>query len=458
MKCLLSFYDQTRSQVVGRLTEVDLVRVHSQLEGAGGRLEVEGLPLKEPPLGAPCDVVLQTGEAQWTGKGRCVARRPVRLDVLDTLTVDLEPEEEKPPTSGEVVDLTPYVFEVGSTQKSTPWPSGLRLILQAEWLQQASGQLDIGPYLAAAFPRGKINSLNARLRVAPMSLRTGYTPLKAEFERVTPPSTGMLNCYPTTMPPLTCGRETVVLPRYWFRADWVLYWSYEQKRIEKLTVEYPLGAPGGEPLEMTLKVGDVSALQGFTSQRATLLDDEGDTRSQDEVSSSLWTNIVEGAMECVGQELEERFSSSVTCKIPLEKGLALPLEQAVIAGEVAGRISRKSFVLEGAKRYAEITVRSDPPWLRAWRTQKWRLEALRHRTPLEGLTETAMKVPADWVDFSVENDAEEQWGEIQRAQPATQGALKALLRNHATQVRVQLRSLKTTRCLTHEVEGQIVAA
>ncbi len=101
---------------------------------------------------------------------------------------------------------------------------------------------------------------------------------------MTPPSTGVLDLYPTTMPPLACGKETVVLPRYWFRSIWKLLWDYEQKRIERLTLVLPLAPRGdAEPLALSLKVQDVETLEGFSPQRATLADDP----SSDELDHSV---------------------------------------------------------------------------------------------------------------------------------------------------------------------------
>lgn len=461
------FYDRTHSRILGSLTEANSTRLHWHQEEAKGQLEVQGLPAGSLPVGTPCDISLHVDGAEQWAKGRLVSQVPVEKALQERVMVDLLSEalstSAEPDETGEPVDLTSVTFDVTSSEKKEPPPGPLRLILQAEWLQQANGVLDLGPCLAAAFPKGKINSLNPRLQMFPtVPGRSGYTSMPPMFERITPPSTGCLGLYPTAMPPLTCGDETVVLPRYWFQATWSLYWSYEQKRSEKLTVTCQLGPEGGDPVEITLKVRDVAALPGFSSQRATLAAHEEEPHDsgiqEKKGETSLWTTIVKEALAQLQSELVERFATVTALKVPLHEGIKLALGQSVCIqlgkDTMKGEIFAKDLYADGPRQEAVLHLRSLPPWLQSWKPQNFSLGPLRHKSPLEGLTEKEAKSAEGWVDIDVENAADEQWAKILEAKPPSKRAAEAWLRQNPTNIRIRLKSLRATRCLLHELEGE----
>lgn len=460
-----TFYDLTHSRILVSLTEANLTRLHWHQEEVKGQLEVQGLPAGSLPVGAPCDISLHIDEVEQRATGRLVAQVPVEKASQERVVVDLS--SEAPSTLAEhneereLIDLTSVTFDVTPSKKREPPPGPLRLVLQAEWLQQANGVLDLGSCLAAAFPKGKISSLNSCLQMSPSAhLRSGYTSMPPMFERITPPSTGCLGLYPTTMPPLKCGDETVTLPRHWFQATWSLYWSYEQKRSEKLTVTCPLGPEGGDPVEITLKVRDIAALPGFSSQRATLAayEEEPPPLFQEKESTSLWSSVVKEALEQIQKELVERFATVTTLKVPLHEGVKLALGQPVCIQlgkeRLAGTLFAKDFYADGPKQEAVLHLRSLPPWLQAWQPQNFALGPLRHKSPLAGLTEKEARNAEGWVDIDVENAADEQWAKILEAKPPSKRAAEAWLRQNPTSIQIRLKSLRAIRSLLHELEGE----
>lgn len=268
----------------GRVPNFCPTRLHLKRDASGVQLRLVGVADQDFPLGGIYELE-DEDTARSLFRGALVSAHVVGAQTTLTFVERTPTEERGRAPKEDSADITPFVFEKSVTIKTPPAPSSLRLTLQTEWIQKNGGLLDLGTCLAAAFPRGKVNSLNPHLSWrSTTGHRTGYTALQARFERVTPPSTGVLDLYPTTMPPLACGKETVVLPRYWFRSIWKLLWDYEQKRIERLTLVLPLAPRGdAEPLALSLKVQDVETLEGFSPQRATLADDP----SSDELDHSV---------------------------------------------------------------------------------------------------------------------------------------------------------------------------
>lgn len=261
----------------GRVPNFRPTRLHLKRDASGVQLRLVGVADQDFPLGGIYELE-DEDTARSLFRGVLVSAHVAGAQTTLTFVERTPTEERGRAPKEDSADITPFVFEKSVTIKTPPAPSSLRLTLQTEWIQKNGGLLDLGTCLAAAFPRGKVNSLNPHLSWrSTTGHRTGYTALQARFERVTPPSTGVLDLYPTTMPPLACGKETVVLPRYWFRSIWKLLWDYEQKRIERLTLVLPLAPRGdAEPLALSLKAQDVETLEGFSPQRATLADDSSD--------------------------------------------------------------------------------------------------------------------------------------------------------------------------------------
>lgn len=261
----------------GRVPNFCPTRLHLKRDASGVQLRLVGVADQDFPLGGIYELE-DEDTARSLFRGVLVSAHVAGAKTTLTFVERTPTEERGRAPKEDSADITPSVFEKSVTIKTPPAPSSLRLTLQAEWIQKNGGLLDLGTCLAAAFPRGKVNSLNPHLSWrSTTGHRTGYTALQARFERVTPPSTGVLDLYPTTMPPLACGKETVVLPRYWFRSIWKLLWDYEQKRIERLTLVLPLAPRGdAEPLVLSLKAQDIETLEGFSPQRATLADDSSD--------------------------------------------------------------------------------------------------------------------------------------------------------------------------------------
>lgn len=372
----------------------------------------------------------------------------------------------------DLVNLTSCIFEGSVNVQTPPQPGDLRIHLQAEWLQKMDGCLDLGTTLAAAFPKGKVNSLNANLQWAPRPLRSDYTVVRAAFERVAAPQTGALGIYPEAMPPLTCGKETVQLPRHWFQATWKLMWSYEQKRVERLTLSCPFGQTG-DPLDLSLKVTDVESIDGFTPQRATLAAptlperapeenqaEEPQASQREPQETNVWEAVAKEAIQTLKPQLLQRFSSKISVKLPFEVALGLNLGQRVqfqFEGRtLQGKIVRLELQANGPRRVASLTLESIPDWLSTWCQTRWEMGPMQETSKLQGLT--APLTPEDGVDLTVEHHAEDQYDLLQQAQPKSKAEVRQILRQHPTRIRIRLKPLRTTRHLSHDLTASLYPA
>ncbi|MGB0934830.1 MAG: hypothetical protein ACPGXY_02065 [Alphaproteobacteria bacterium] len=105
--------------------------------------------------------------------------------------------------------------------------------VRAEWLQEAYGEIDVGPLIEQAFPHGYINTLNGKgLQTtwwqAGYRLQQGrYKIRRSNLNEVFP------HQHAKATPELwSSASEKVRYKRYWFRADMSVRWKYQQKRRE----------------------------------------------------------------------------------------------------------------------------------------------------------------------------------------------------------------------------------
>jgi len=129
--------------------------------------------------------------------------------------------------------------------------SSVKVDISCEWVQRANGDFDLLPRVAGAFPGGIVNTLTPKAlmknwpkdgdKVGPtkMNRNSGYMVMASKIERVTPPSTGVLNTYPTLTKEIW-GRR---LSRAWFDGRLSVYWRYTQKRTEvvRFTLHHDMG-------------------------------------------------------------------------------------------------------------------------------------------------------------------------------------------------------------------------
>jgi len=238
----------------------------------------------------------------------------------------------------------------------------IQINLIAEWMQTLEGEADLAPALAKRFSRGMINTLT------PQSLknswpkpytkvgRSGYTVLESFLQEITPPSTGVLNLYPTLSPPFLSWDETQHkavlkrLPRRWFHAKLVVGWSYKQKRREVATFTLgqatTLGKTGKKrQLMLYLQaVGDGPRASFFQTDRG---------RQAIEHALEIARCHLAGTARCLEVEL----------MMPFEKGLAITTDHSVTIkaphlpnGQLTGKVIAYRLVQDEGMAYAWVRV------------------------------------------------------------------------------------------------------
>ncbi|MDR1597715.1 MAG: hypothetical protein LBR89_02150 [Holosporales bacterium] len=345
------------------------------------------------------------------------------------------------------VDLTPYVFDKSLKFSDPLPPRAINVELQADWIQRNSGILDLASSISARFPQGIISSLNANLgECAPNTHKSGYTILESSFESILPPSTGVLDAYPVQTPALVIEDSPQTLPRYWFKARWKFAWEYEQKRVEKLSIQLPFCPFGKDDERIHLKVQGFEQLPRFSAHLATL--------------HTLWPDITNDAIASLKKDLYVKYQSTAACSVPFEIGATLRLQQSVkityANGSVSGQLREIACVCDGAnKRYANLSISVAPPWLQQWRQANYALKEIVEASALEGLTDRELTETTGVTDIIIENDADVQFEKLASQHIASHQRLRELLDEHSTRIVVRMRDLKTKRHLVHLLEGQV---
>ncbi len=132
----------------------------------------------------------------------------------------------------------------------TPLDS-ISITLSAEWVQNAEGEVNIYPKIAAQFPKGRMNTLTPsgliaewpkvgdKIGPALSRKQSGYQVVQSNLREITPLFTGVLDIHPTLTPEIHVKRDGKIkslrLKRSWLKGDLHLHWHYLQKRRENLT-------------------------------------------------------------------------------------------------------------------------------------------------------------------------------------------------------------------------------
>jgi hypothetical protein len=366
------------------------------------------------------------------------------------------------------MDLTAFIFADSVKMHDVFAPHFVSATLQAEWLQQSEGLLDIGPAVAAHFPQGIVSSLNDDFGdVSHHVKKSGYQIVETSFQGINPPHTGPLNIYPQNAT-IVGKNNPMTLPRHWFRLSWKMGWTYEQKRIETVTLSWPFcpfgypvpplfefskDAPQGlrvcVPSEETLidsetsmllwKVQDVEKTKGFRPHLATL--------------KELWPQLIKKALPSLKQAFVERFQTPAWVTVSWEKGCLLSPGQKISWQHQQqlfhGIISKIEIHAENSKREALLHVRLTPPWLQAWQNSQETLSAVFALTSLQGFTQETLTEAESLVDVSIENDAESQTKQLSSCKFSTENEVRNWISQHPTRLRLDLKDLRTKKALHH---------
>lgn len=226
------------------------------------------------------------------------------------------------------LDLSAYVLKDSFTIQQSDQPvASLNVEVIAEWVQEATGDVDLFPVIANHFPEGVINTLT------PLSLkqswpksgqwlkRSGYFVLHSNLEQVRPLNTGILNLYPDYETVEVSG-QTHHYRRFWLEGALLLAWHYRQRRrdIVRFNVaqhnQAATVAPQAKPLRLRLQ--SLEAIPGCKN------------------AASFFTS--EPGLKAINHAIkiaECHLAASARCfevelNVPLEQGLAIDLDTVVV--------------------------------------------------------------------------------------------------------------------------------
>lgn len=362
-------------------------------------------------------------------------------------------KDEAAKSSQNPLDITAFVFDQSIQWVNPIPPSWIHLVVQAEWIQQEDGVIDIMPEIEAQFPQGKINSLNPELTIPKHHIdRTGYTTLEVSLKRVSGLDTGGLNIYPDQTDALMIldheEKKRATLPRYWFQGAWMMAWHYEQKRIERAHCKIPfysnaLSSSEAEEVSILLKLQNSDAAENFDKALPRFF------------ASDRGISVMNEAIHTVQKSLHEKYRQTLIFKAHFDCLDQLKIGQTIILQtelkKIKGTLKRVKAMIEGNSQYLEIECSVIPSWLEEWSQNAFEVSEFTDQSKLIEIGPDRSSQQS-WVEeIHIENDALEQFDGIQALNVPTLSDIKRFLSEHKTQVVIYLKSLKTHRALTHDV-------
>lgn len=438
----LSFHlftlDSANAQNQLKVTQISL----TDQTRMGKNLRAVGAFSPVPEIGTRARLEMHKDETRTVlFEGICAAR-PVPLgNGLQEVCFANEPSSPPLASSTEPLDISQSALQ-GSLRWFAPeLLDGLHLIVQAEWLQHCSGEMDLFSAISAQFPHGKISSLNSNLHPFAPARQTGYEVLECKLKSISAPQTGGLNIYPSQTEPLNIGGKLTPLPRYWFDGVWRVAWAYRQKRIDRAHFWIPRrrGSKARQgATELVLKIAHIDSIKEFDPSAATFLD------------KPAAAGVIQAAIAAAQSELRTRNRWRLQVDIAPECGPAVPgrpirlmhKEQLwtgiiewekweISASGIRHQVS-SHLALKGSEADAPVSTRLAP-------------------CPADGLLGIPQRMADLLTEITVENDAVSQFESLAANPPASTAELKGRLSSIPTTVTLRLQSLKSHRCLTRDL-------
>lgn len=383
------------------------------------------------------------------------------------------------------LDLT-NVFFIDSLKvrlAETPL-SQISVNLTVEWIQEGSGEISLGPKIAAAFPGGIMNTLTPQALYATWPKegqklgKSGFWVIKSQLEEVTPPKTGILDIYPTLTPELLTWDERSQTPktrrgkRYWMQGTLILGWQYRQKRKE--TVHFTLR-------QITQLDGTIRPLRRTLSLRLQEI-------ANSHESTFFLTHRGRQAIEHAIERARAHLAASARCLevemvLPYEAGFDLSMDLSVRlvdpripGGGMIGKVVAYRLYQDGLKAEAWVRlaasiggIADQPPPLKYhhYVESGYGDTAIPHyhqtasgltyenyadQRPTEGILEIGDLSLDDIVrGVVVSHDAEKQIHTLQCQQYPVRQNVKHALEEMPTIVSLDLLSLKTQAAVEHTI-------
>lgn len=247
--------------------------------------------------------------------------------------------------------------------------SQITVSLTAEWTQQASGEINVGGKIGAAFPGGILNTLT------PHALQTtwpqegqklgfsGYRVLKSQLKEINPPRTGILDIYPTLTPEFLSWNEQMQAPkhqrakRFWLCTHLVLGWQYRQKRREivRFTLEQDTQFKNTiRPLTRTLhlRLQELRTPEDISASSDTFF---LTFRGRQALEHAL--EIARAHLAATARCLEIEFMFPFECGFGLSTDLSVRLKDPRIpGGEVTGKVVAYQLKQKGTKAFSWVRL------------------------------------------------------------------------------------------------------
>lgn len=232
--------------------------------------------------------------------------------------------------------------------------------------------MNIFPKIAATFPKRKVNTLTPsglivewpkvgdKIGPALSRKQSGYQVVQSSLKEITPPSTGILDIYPTVTPEITLKRDGQVKPirmkRSWFKGELYLYWHYLQKRRENLsfTLHQESQLKGRiRPRQKHLEI-QLQSIEGHLPNRGCssfFMIDRG--RLAVNHAIAMGKAYLAGSARCIEVEFKVPFADAA--QITLDTSVRI--QSAMIpGGELIGKVVEYRLVQNGAEVYGWVRL------------------------------------------------------------------------------------------------------
>ena len=383
------------------------------------------------------------------------------------------------------LDLTNVFFQdsLKVTLAETPL-SKISINLTVEWVQEGSGEVNLSSKIASAFPGSMMNTLTPQALQATWPKegqklgKSGFWIVKSQLKEVIPPTTGILDIYPTLTPEFLSWDESTQSPkkqrgrRYWMQGTLILGWQYRQKRKEvvQFTLEQRTQLDGTiRPLVRTLnlRLQEVVA----SSQSTFFLTHRG--RQAVEHALEIARTHLAASARCL--EIEVTMPYDVGFDLSMDLSVRL-VDPRIPGGEVVGKVVAYQLHQDGLKAKAWVRLAAS---VGGTEDQSLPLEynyyverdygdtriPHHHQTvsglayanyadqrPTMGILEIGELSVNDILrEVLVSHDTEKQIQELQRQQYPVRQNLKHILEEIPTVVSLDLLSLKTRNVAEHTI-------
>ncbi len=279
--------------------------------------------------------------------------------------------------------------------------------------------------------------------------QSGYQVVQSFLREIIPPSTGVLDIYPTVTPEITVKRDGRVKPlrmkRSWFKGELYLYWHYLQKRRENLsfTLHQESQLKGKiRPRQKHLEI-QLQSVESHLSNRgcSSFFTTDGGRLAVNHAIEMAKAYLA-GTARCIEVEFRVPFDNAI--QINLDTSIQIQ-STMIPGGELTGKVVEYRLVQNDREAYGcvrlAVAVGRDCEMVDA--------DVVLNQNQPEGILHPQDLTIDDLVRFvKIKNDAEEQTKFLLETE--CDDAV-SLLNQMPTVIDIKLLDLRTKPVLEHEV-------